>query len=357
LAAGVQERLVEGALLTGPSTTPLARLLAAGLLLAATSACRDGGVDDRPATAASEAADNEQVRNRGEGKDAWWNALPRAAWAGFPRVEQSQEWFEVHEIRPGVFAIYEPGQFEEVISYLIVGAERALLFDTGLGVGDMRRLATELTAREVIVLNSHTHYDHVGGNHAFETVYGTDLDYTREHERGRPHDEVAEFVGDGWIWRETPASFSRETYVSRPFAVTDRVVDGQLLDLGGVELEILLTPGHAPDALCLLDRERRLLFTGDTLYPATLYAHLPGSAFEDYRRTSARLAALADSVDLVLPAHNEPTMPAGDLAAFHDAFAAMQGGELPFVLTDGNREYSFGRFSILVPDPPPWELD
>ena len=215
-------------------------------------------------------SDNEEIRNRGEGKDQWWDALPRAAWSGFRRVEQSQEWFEVYEIRPGVLAIYEPGQFEEIISYLILGSERALLFDTGLGIGDMRRVVGQLTDQDVVVLNSHTHYDHVGGNHAFETIYGTGLDYTREHENGRLHEEVAEFVGPGWIWKETPPGFSAGAYVSRPFTVTERVEDGRVLSLGDVELEVLLTPGHAPDSLCLLDRERGLLFTGDTFYPATL---------------------------------------------------------------------------------------
>ncbi len=300
-------------------------------------------------------SNNQQVQGRGEGKDQWWDALPRAAWSEFDQIPQGQPWFEVYRIRPGVFAIYEPGQFEEVISYLIVGSDKALLFDTGLGIGDMRRLIGELTDKDVIVLNSHTHYDHVGGNHAFDVVYGTDLDYTRKHERGRAHDEVAEFVGEGWIWKDTPAGFSTGDYVSRPFKVTERVADGQVIALGGVELEVLLTPGHAPDSLCLLDRRRRLLFTGDTFYPATLYAHLPGSTFDDYRQTAARLAGLAGAVDVVLPAHNEPTMPSSELLAFRDAFSAMQADGAPYVLTDGNREYDFGRFSILVSDPPPWE--
>ncbi len=306
--------------------------------------------DVAPAT-----SNNQQVQGRGEGKDQWWDALPRAAWSEFKPLEQSQPWFEVYEIRPGVFAIYEPGQFEEVISYLIAGAERALLFDTGLGIGDMRGLVSELTDRDVVVLNSHTHYDHVGGNHAFDTVYGTDLDYTREHERGRPHDEVAEFVGEGWIWKDTPEGFSAGAYVSRPFQVTERVADGQLISLGDVELEVLLTPGHAPDSLCLLDRQRRLLFTGDTFYPATLYAHLPGSTFDDYQQTAARLAGLASAVDVVLPAHNEPTLPSSELIKLGNAFTAMPAGDVPYVLTDGSREYDFGRFSILVSDPPPWE--
>ncbi len=303
------------------------------------------------------AADNAEVVNRGAGKDRWWEALPRAAWSAFRRVEQGQAWFEVFEIRPGVLAIYEPGQFEEVISWLILGSERALLFDTGLGIGDVRRLVGELTGLEVAVLNSHTHSDHVGGNHAFEVVYGTGLEYTRSSTRGRSHEEVAEFVGPGWIWKETPDGFTADAYRSRPFEITRVVGDGDRLDLGGIELEVLLTPGHAPDSLCLLDRQRRLLFTGDTFYPATLYAHLPGSSFADYEATAERLAGLASEVDLVLPAHNEPTMPAAELVRLRDAFRSLRDGATPFVLTDGNREYDFGRFSILVPDPPPWAAD
>ena len=300
---------------------------------------------------------NQEVRNRGEGKDQWWEALPRAAWAELERVEQSQDWFEVYRLRPGVMAIYEPGQFEEVISYLIVGSERALLFDTGLGIGDMRRLVDELTDREVSVLNSHTHYDHVGGNHAFDRIYGTGLEYTRDHELGRGHDEVAEYVGPGWIWKETPDGFSATDYRSRPFTVTDRVSDGQVISLGDVELEVLMTPGHAPDALCLIDRERGLLFTGDTLYPAPLYAHLAGSTFDEYEATAVRLASLAPEVEVVLPGHNESTMAAADLVALRRAFVSIRRGEVDYVLTDGNREYAFGRFSILVSEPPPWAAE
>ncbi len=324
------------------------RSVVAIILTALTLAC------DRAPAPAVPASDNEQVVGRGQGKDEWWHSLPRAAWAELTPIAQSFAWFEVFEVRPGVLAIYEPGQFEEVISYLILGGERALLFDTGLGIGDMRGVVSELTDLPIVVINSHTHYDHVGGNHAFDSIYGTDLQYTRDHERGRGHDEVSEFVSEGWIWKETPPGFSRDAFVSRPFTVSQRLVDGQLLSLGGVELEVLLTPGHAPDSLCLLDRRRRLLFTGDTFYPATLYAHLPGSTFDDYERTAERLASLADSVDVVLPAHNEPTMPADELLAFRDAFRAMRGGEAEYVLTDGDREYDFGRFSVLVADPPPW---
>ncbi len=293
------------------------------------------------------------IENRGEGKDNWWDALPRAAWAGFDAIDQSQSWFEVYEVEPGVFAIYEPGQFEEIISYLILGSENALLFDTGLGIGDIRAVVDQLTALPITVVNSHTHYDHVGGNHQFDDVRGTETDYTRNNSAGRAHDAVAEFVGDGWIWKDTPEGFSKDAYVSKPFTVTGPVRDGDVLDLGGRSLEILLTPGHAPDSLCLLDRDNGLLFTGDTLYPATLYAHLEGSDFREYTKTAARLATLATEVSTVLPAHNEPRISADYLTRMRDAFDAIANGEAESVPSDGAQEYSFDGFTILAPDPLP----
>ncbi len=297
---------------------------------------------------------NNQIQNRGDGKDNWFDALPRPAWSKFDLVEQSQEWFEVYEIVPDVFAIYEPGQFEEVISYLIVGSERALLFDTGLGIGDMRRVVSELTPLEPIVLNSHTHYDHVGGNHQFDEIYGADSPFTEANAKGRPHEQVREFVGDGWIWKPLPEGFSATDYHIDPFTIGKIVNDHDKIQIGGRTLEVVFTPGHAPDSLCLLDRENRLLFVGDTFYPASLYAHLQGSDFDLYAESAIRLAALQADVDFILPAHNEPFLESAYLTRFRDAFRAVEGEEMPFVLTDGNREYSFEGFSIIVPDPPPW---
>jgi glyoxylase-like metal-dependent hydrolase (beta-lactamase superfamily II) len=297
--------------------------------------------------------DDGAVQNRGEGKDRWWEALPRPAWSELTKIGESQGWFEIYQIRPRIFAIYEPGQFEEVISYLVVGDERALLFDTGLGIGSMREVVSGLTELEPIVVNSHTHYDHVGGNHEFENVYGTATEYTRRSAEGRSREALAEFVGEGWIWKPTPPGFSKEAYRGEPFSIARTIEDGEVLDLGGRKLEVLLTPGHAPDALCLLDRENRLLFTGDTFYPAVLYAHLPGSDYARYRATAGRLAGLQGEIDFLLPAHNEPLVPSEALGGMRDAFESISAGGASFVLSDGSREYSFDGFSILTPDPPP----
>lgn len=300
--------------------------------------------------------ENEQVQGRGEGKDQWWDNLPRAAWDEFELIDmpEDQDWFEVYKITDTIYALYEMGQFEEVISYLILGEERALLFDTGLGVGDMAGLVAALTDLPVSVLNSHTHYDHVGGNFAFENIYGTATDYTATNARGRANDVVKEFVGPGWVWKEMPNGVSYDNYESKPFTITDTISDGDTIDLGGRVLKFYHVPGHAPDAVVLVDRAERLMFTGDTFYPATLYAHLVGSDVEEYVKTAERLAIIGTDVDILLPAHNEPWVSSDFLGAMHRAFLDIQRPGAEYRITDGDREYRFDGFTIMVDDPAPW---
>ena len=300
---------------------------------------RDATIDTR---------DNVQIENRGAGKDNWYDALPRPEWAQYESVAQPESWFEVYHIREDIFAIYEPGQFEEVISFLIIGSDRALLFDSGLGIGNMRSVIDSITDLDVIVLNSHTHYDHTGGNHQFAQILGRDTEWTRAREGGSTHEDVAEFLSPGWVWKELPADFDAQTYRSQPFTISTIVSEGYEIDLGDRVLEVLVTPGHAPDALCLIDRKNRLLFTGDTFYLAPLYTHLEGSDFWHFRRSAARLAGLAGDIDHVMTAHNVPVVDSRYLTQLGDAFDTIVDGRGTYVLTDGNREYDFGDFSVIV---------
>src|SRR6266550_9269426 len=82
----------------------------------------------------------------------WCSQLPRPEYKSLERVMSDEPWFEIYRIRPGVFALYEPKQFEEVISYLIVGQKRAVLFDTGLGVGKVSAVVARLTMLPVTVI-------------------------------------------------------------------------------------------------------------------------------------------------------------------------------------------------------------
>ncbi len=284
--------------------------------------------------------------------DKWWSALPRAAWSDFRKVDTLNPWFEVYEIVDGVFAIYEPGQYEEVISYLITGSRSALLFDSGLGMGDIQSVVKQLTSKRVSVLNSHAHYDHVGGNHQFDTIVGMKHPFSLQRSLGTPNSELVQFVSGDWVWKTLPPRFVVSDYQTRPWEYSRWLRPGEAIDLGGVSLEVIHAPGHSPDSIVLLDRDRRLLFTGDTFYLAPLYAQLEESSFADYMATAAKLAALADEVDYLLMAHNTPLAESRYLVDLDQAFQAIALERAPFSLTEEGREYQFRGFSILTADPP-----
>jgi glyoxylase-like metal-dependent hydrolase (beta-lactamase superfamily II) len=294
------------------------------------------------------------IDNRGsEAEDAkWWHALPRPDWANYPQVKTNQGWFEVYEIQKGIYAIYEPGQFEEVISWLILGRKQALLFDTGLGMGDIKSVVKQVTKLPLMVLNSHGHYDHIGGNYQFDNLIARNLPYTKQRSKGLPHEQVAEFASPDWIWKPHPPGFNAADYQIQPYQFSGWIDAGQFIDLGGVSLEVLPAPGHAPDGIVLVDHQRRLMFTGDVFYPAPLYAHLEGSSIEDYAATAQRLAAIASEVDYLLPSHNIPIASSDYLIQLDAALKAIINETAQFEVGDGAREYSFDGFSILTHDPP-----
>jgi hypothetical protein len=69
----------------------------------------------------------------------WCARLPRREYSHLERVAVPSTWFEVYRADPGVYAIYEPHQWEEIISWLVAGKQQALLFDTGMEIHDIRR--------------------------------------------------------------------------------------------------------------------------------------------------------------------------------------------------------------------------
>lgn len=282
----------------------------------------------------------------------WWMKLPRPAYSKLRRLEVEETWFEVYEVEPQTIAIYEPGQFEEAISYLISGAERAILLDTGMGIADIKKTVHELTELPIEVVNSHTHYDHVGGDHLFPKV--SVFDNQEEIERlrkGVPHTEAAKLLEEDLVWKPFPKGFNPESYQIHPSNPTRLLHEGDRLELGSRELKVIHTPGHSPGSICLLDPEKRLLFTGDTFYPGPLYTHLPGSDFHTYCDTVERMTGLVPLVDFLCPAHNEPWVRSDVLFKVAEAFHLVKSGEARYVMEEGLKRYNFEGFGIyLRPD-------
>ncbi|QNI31993.1 MBL fold metallo-hydrolase [Alloacidobacterium dinghuense] len=284
-------------------------------------------------------------------KPAWCQKLPRPEYSKFQRIDVADTWFEVYRVAPDVFAIYEPHQSEETISYIIVGNARALLFDTGMGIGDLKALTSKLSSLPVTVLNSHTHDDHVGDNWQFDTVYGMDTDFTRQNAKGSKAGAQAE-IAPGELCGALPAGFNPSTYTTRPWHVTKWLHDGDSIDLGGRTLEVIGTPGHTPDSICLLDRANRLLFSGDTYYPGPIWLYRPETDLVAYGNSVRRLAALQPQVKVVLGAHNVPVAPPEVLGELAAAFDKVQAGQVHYKAAgEGKATYEVGGITFLMKPP------
>jgi glyoxylase-like metal-dependent hydrolase (beta-lactamase superfamily II) len=280
-------------------------------------------------------------------KPDWCRKLPRPAYHALERVSVKDPWFEVYKIRPGVFAIYEPHQSEEVISYLVLGSKRALLFDTGMGISNIREVVEGLTRLPTSVLNSHTHDDHVGDNWRFEDIYGMDTDFTRNNAKGSREDAQAE-IAPGEVCGDLPPGFKLADYATKPFHISHWMHDRDKIDLGGRVLEIIWTPGHTPDAIALLDESHGLLFTGDTFYVGPIWLFRPETDLDAYLTSVKKLAALVPKLQLLLPAHNTPVAEPDYLPRVAEAMEQIRSGKVKGTPKKGKQEYSFESFSFLM---------
>lgn len=253
-------------------------------------------------------------------------SVPRPENVALALSAASDEWFQIRESANGVYSITEPFHIQETISHLIVGKDRALLFDTGIGLLPLKPVVERITDLPVTVLNSHTHYDHVGGNWEFDTVLAMDTAFTRSNMAGFNNDIVGgDFVPETFC-KGAPADVEPQSFATRAWRASEFVKDGDVIDLGGRSVQILYTPGHTPDSVTLFDREHRLLFTGDTWYDASLWLFAHGTNLDDYDASLGRLLPYESNADYLLGAHNLARVGSGRLEKVQDVLREIREG-------------------------------
>ena len=281
--------------------------------------------------------------------DSWCKDLPRAIYTDLERVPVSSDWFLVYKLENDVFAIYEPRQWQEVISYLILGKEKALLFDTGNGIGKISRVVNQLTSLPVIVINSHTHFDHIGGNSEFSDILAMDTDYTKNNSGGYSNELVWEEVSKDALCGALPDDINPATYHTPNFKVKKFITDGYIIDLGDRILEVLSTPGHTPDAISILDSDLGLLWVGDLYYDGPIWLFVPESDLDAYYQSVERLCNIVPRLNTLHPAHNGPIADPESLYLLRKALINIQNGTINGDAISGGRiEYFFEGFSLIM---------
>jgi glyoxylase-like metal-dependent hydrolase (beta-lactamase superfamily II) len=150
-------------------------------------------------------------------------------------------------------------------------------------------VADELASRDwtlKLIISSHGHWDHIGDNAAVAEHTGADI-AVHPLDRERLTDPKP-------LWAPFPIV---------PSVPAVELAEGGIIRFGEIQLTVLHTPGHTEGSVCLLDRDRGLLFSGDTLFAGAWgRVDLPGGDPAAMAASLARLSELEDTVE-VLPGH------------------------------------------------------
>lgn len=228
------------------------------------------------------------------------------------RIYPVNPYAEVYQFRGNLYGIYTESLdgMGNVWSFLIIGPEKALLIDTSFGLGDLKGLCRELTGgMEIILVNTHAHFDHAYGNFPFGRVYCSEYEVPAMQSKNNPHiwDYLFDENGKGnWC------DFDRADLVPWQDYEIVGVPDGHIFDLGGgYEVELVHMGGHTPGHAGFLDKVNRIFFPGDDGCIGNLMIGAADPSNPYWKKASvttlrdnlAKLIARRDEFDSLFPSH------------------------------------------------------
>lgn len=211
-------------------------------------------------------------------------------------VEQNTQPLQAVRIDDKTYRIEDNG----TRALLFIGTKRLLLVDSGFGsAGSMRKLVEELTDKQVMLVNTHADGDHIGCNAEFDSA----------------HMHPAEMP---YYFQNTKAD-----------AAVSPLWEGDVIDIGGRNFEVLLIPGHTPGSIALLDRENRILVSGDSLSETPVFMFGEVRSIHAYIASMEKLIKLQGLIDEIYPSHGPFPIAPSQIKWAYEAAKKLAAGELP----------------------------
>ncbi len=169
--------------------------------------------------------------------------------------------------------------------YLVKGVEQDILIDTGYGFGDLLSVIRKISDKEIIVINTHGHPDHVGSNNLFNTVYQS------------PNAK-----------KDFREAFGKK--INSNYEINE-IKDGKTVEIAGINLTFWECPSHSYSDVIILEERDRVLFAGDIIDPEqVLFVEYDDNKDTYIDRIKLHLDSMnmikniSDKFDMICPSHN-----------------------------------------------------
>lgn len=246
----------------------------------------------------------------------------------------ADRWFEMKRVDDSITLLWEPHVIPLMRCNIwhVRGATRDLMIDTGMGIQSLTEAAKHLLQKAVTAVATHTHADHIGSHHEFES---TVVHKDEAENLGKPTEDgtllfsdftdeelikirVAGYEIDGDLVTALPhAGYDLRSYKIHPARVTEIVEEGDVVETGDRRFEVLHLPGHSPGSMGLWEASTGTLFSGDALYDGPLLDELGHSDIPAYVRTMKRLREMPVTV---VHAGHDPSFGRERLVELCDAY-------------------------------------
>ena len=217
----------------------------------------------------------------------------------------SIKFFEAEEIAPKSWKIRDVfvDESDPYYCYLVQGKDYALLIDTMMGFGNLHEFCKTLTDKPIKLVNTHAHWDHIGGNFNFDEFYihhreielfQESLAYTKQ----QVVDAALRMARNEYKELFTPE------YIEAPKPMKlFPVYDGDIFDLGDKQLEVVEVGGHSAGSIALIDKQTRIAYAGDVCNSNTLLELPTSLPVEAYLKSLLHLKEHQNEFDMMYGGH------------------------------------------------------